>query len=157
MKKIIMLGCDHVDILYSMLEDLKKVLNKDWEISISDQNAIHIADHVEQTYLERFLVLDMNMHSQMNLSAYVGYTVITIGFNSKASVTVSSVADDELVFCIQRDIVMQNYTFEPQEIVFKRDFFGEEDILNTIFTVTSMLLLVEKDIEKSILKTCLQE
>lgn len=157
MKKIIMVGSDDMSNLYSMLEDLKHVLNKEWIITGHEPQAIHIMDDFNVDSKEQFLILNSDLNAQIDLSEFVGYTVITVGFNSKASVTISSVANEEIVFCIQRDILIGNYEVEPQEFVFNRDFFGSEDILNIIFTFTSMLLLQEKEIEKLLLKTCLQE
>lgn len=157
MKKIIMVGSDDMSNLFSMLVALKKIHGKEWGITFHDQNVIHIVENVNENQIEKFLVINIDMDSQIDLGEYVGYTVITVGFNSKASITVSSVANEEIVFCIQREIFTRNYEVEPQEFVFNRDFFGTEDILNTIFTFTCLLLLQEKDIEKSLLKTCFQE
>lgn len=42
---------------------------------------------------------------------------ITYGFNGKATVTMSSIEDEELILCLQRNVkTLQNKIIEPQEI-----------------------------------------
>ncbi len=56
---------------------------------------------------------------EVNLSILnkLNATFITYGFNGKATVTMSSIEDDELILCLQRNIkTLQNKIIEPQEI-----------------------------------------
>lgn len=57
--------------------------------------------------------IDTNLQSLDNIQA----VVLTYGFNSKATITASSVKEDEILLCIQRNIETKNgETIEPQEI-----------------------------------------
>lgn len=56
---------------------------------------------------------------------------ITYGFNGKATVTMSSIEDEELILCLQRNITtLQNKKIEPQEIrIDKKKFSLELDVI----------------------------
>ena len=57
--------------------------------------------------------IDTNLQSLDNIQA----VVLTYGFNSKATITASSVKEDEILLCIQRNIETKNCeTIEPQEM-----------------------------------------
>ena len=61
--------------------------------------------------------LILNSDINVKLVENLNLKVITYGFNSKATVTASSITEEEMLVCIQRNIVdMYNNKFEPQEI-----------------------------------------
>ena len=61
--------------------------------------------------------LILNSDINVKLVENLNLKVITYGFNSKATVTASSITEEEMIVCMQRHIVdMYNNKFEPQEI-----------------------------------------
>lgn len=58
--------------------------------------------------------MDINMENEeINI---VNSNIITYGFNSKSSITISSVTDDDVLICVQRNIYNSYGEIEVQEI-----------------------------------------
>lgn len=55
--------------------------------------------------------------------------LITYGFNSKSSVTISSVTDDEVLICIQRNLSCKSRVVEVQEIKVENNNYNVYDII----------------------------
>lgn len=71
--------------------------------------------------------------------------LITYGFNSKSSVTISSVTDDDALICIQRNICNNKGIIEVQEI--KIDNNNKYDIYDLI-VVLILFLIYMPDMEQ---------
>ena len=64
-----------------------------------------------------YVVINSDIEDNLELIEDLNATVITYGFNSKATITASSVGDDEMMICLQRTICSKNKeNIEPQEI-----------------------------------------
>ena len=64
-----------------------------------------------------YLIVNSDIENNLNLLANIKATVITYGFNSKATITASSVEEDEILLCIQRAFQDKNHKdIELQEI-----------------------------------------
>lgn len=64
-----------------------------------------------------YLIINSDLEKNLELLENVKATVITYGFNSKATITASSVEEEEILLCIQRAIEDKNgNVIEPQEI-----------------------------------------
>lgn len=140
MKEIVIIHKDDMGTMNLMLHDLKRILDLNWAISKNEKNHIKILYNNNAISKERYVILNIDIHEKTDLSAYEGYKVITIGYNKKASITVSSVEEDETVFCIQRKIELCEKLIEPQEFVVKH-------ALNNIYAFAIMLLIKEKNFE----------
>ncbi|PKM50482.1 MAG: hypothetical protein CVV02_11115 [Firmicutes bacterium HGW-Firmicutes-7] len=143
MNKIVLIGSDDHHDLLALLGKLQDNLRTKWEINKLDSNVIEITYFEDSSINLKYLIINIDLHAKFDLSAFEGYKVITVGFNKKASVTVSSVEDEEIVFCIQREIDLSSQKVEPQEFVIKGNFFLRGDILNGIFAFTTMLISKE--------------
>ena len=70
----------------------------------------------------KYLVVNTDITDSLDIIKDIPIKVITYGFNSKATITASSVSDDEVLVCIQRNILNEeDKTVEPQEIKIKID------------------------------------
>ena len=60
----------------------------------------------------------VNMDEEINFedADIKNLNLITYGFNSKSSVTISSITDDEVLICIQRNICCNTKVIEVQEV-----------------------------------------
>lgn len=64
-----------------------------------------------------YLVINSDIEKNLNLLENIKATVVTYGFNSKSTITASSVKEDEMILCIQRSFKnKENEIIEPQEI-----------------------------------------
>lgn len=145
MTEIIMIGSDNSNGLYLMLNNLKEILDIDYNVYKLNHNIIKII--YNNNINRKYLIINIDFHEKTDLSKYKGYYVITVGFNKKSSITVSSVENDEVVFCIQREIDLINTAIEPQEIVVNNKFVLNKNILNSIFAFSAMFIIKEKDFE----------
>lgn len=147
MKQMVLVGSDEITSLITALTNLKDTLQLPWDINIKEEKIIEVLDQRNNNLFSKYLVLNIDLQPEMNLADYDGFQVITVGFNKKSSVTVSSVEDDEMVFCLQRVIDLTPDKVEPQEFVIKGTFFPKLGVLNGIFTFTTLLLSQEKEFE----------
>lgn len=64
-----------------------------------------------------YVVINSDIENNFELIEDLNATVVTYGFNSKATITASSVGDEEMMICLQRTIRNKNNeNIEPQEI-----------------------------------------
>lgn len=70
----------------------------------------------------KYLVINSDLKNNLNLIKDIPIKTITYGFNSKATITASSVEEDEMLVCVQRNIINgEEKVIEPQEIRIKKD------------------------------------
>ena len=88
----------------------------------------------------KYLIVNSDIISNLSILDNLEITVITYGFNSKATITASSVDEEETLICIQRNIVNnQGKNIEPQEIKMKI----EKDV-DCEMAISAILLIYEK-------------
>ena len=88
------------------------VLNK----GIDNKNIKNILLNAE------YLILNSDINVKIDLIENLDLKVITYGFNSKSTVTASSVTEEEMLICVQRNIInIKGKKIEPQEINIKKD------------------------------------
>lgn len=88
----------------------------------------------------KYLVINSDIGCNLNLLDNLEMTVITYGFNSKSTITASSVNEEEVLVCVQRNILdVKKRKIEPQEI--KREM--QNDASSTM-AITAILLIYGK-------------
>ena len=88
------------------------VLNK----GIDNKNIKNILLNAE------YLILNSDINVKIDLIENLDLKVITYGFNSKSTVTASSVTEEEMLICVQRNIInIKGKKIEPQEIKIEKD------------------------------------
>lgn len=147
MKEIIIIGCNDINNLFNMLDDLIAITGIYFEKELIDNNKFRIIFNNDEEDVEKYILINIDEKLKEDLSKFEGYKVITIGFNNKASLTISSVQDEEeIVFCVQREINMRDIIIEPQEFKVTGNFFVRSNMLNNMFAFTTILLIVENSI-----------
>lgn len=64
----------------------------------------------------RYLVLNVDIDHNLQMISDMNLKVITYGFNRKSTITISSVKEDDMMICIQRQIEnIYGKIIEPQE------------------------------------------
>ena len=88
------------------------VLNK----GIDNKNIKNILLNAE------YLILNSDINVKIDLIENLDLKVITYGFNSKSTVTASSITEEEMLICVQRNIInIKGKKIEPQEINIEKD------------------------------------
>ncbi len=62
------------------------------------------------------IIINMDINGENKEINIVNSNIITYGFNSKSSITISSVTDDDVLICVQRNIYNNYGEIEVQEI-----------------------------------------
>lgn len=88
----------------------------------------------------KYLVINSDIGCNLNLLDNLEMTVITYGFNSKSTITASSVNEEEVLVCVQRNILdVKKHKIEPQEI--KREMQNDA---SCTMAITAILLIYGK-------------
>jgi len=113
-------------------DSINNVKNVKFETILILDNVFNLKDRlpVLQKILKdaKYLIINSDIKDNLDILGEVDLTVITYGFNSKATISVSSAdySEKNSVLCIQRAIKdLKNTVIEPQEIKIK---VGEKDI-----------------------------
>ena len=120
-----------------MLMNLKNISNKQKIIFINDKNienlqnirfeTIAIDSEINNTKQlkklisnVRYLILNADIEKYKDILEELNLMVVTYGFKSKATITVSSVSENNVIICLQRIMnTAQNGKYEPQEMNIK--------------------------------------
>jgi len=88
----------------------------------------------------KYLIINSDIENNLNLLENLNTSVITYGFNTKATITASSVEKDEMLLCIQRTLQDKNgNNIEPQEIKIPIN-----ENVNCTMGISSLLLVYGK-------------
>ncbi|GMQ57617.1 hypothetical protein AN1V17_20120 [Vallitalea sediminicola] len=144
MKRIIITGNNKVSNLKFIFEDIMNKVNVKYEIGQeSNSITINVDDNSETTY---YAIANVDYElKDINIDIPL-CRFITLGFNKKSSVTISSLGGDldtskTLIYCIQREIDENDTIIEPQEFpVFIKSSWGH-DIYNIMSAVTAVMLI----------------
>lgn len=97
----------------------------------------------------QYLIINSDIKSNLSLLDNLELNVITFGFNSKATITASSVNEENALICIQRNIIdRKNDIIEPQEI--KINLKKIKDIYKVMGIVGVALIYQQQNMEKNI-------
>lgn len=101
-------------------ENVKKYINEEIDMLIIEDEI------VQSKYLEqlcnhsKYILLQDNVN--LNIKLEKNSNVITFGFNHKSTVTVSSISEEKIIICVQREIKsFKNKLIEPQELIIKNE------------------------------------
>lgn len=95
----------------------------------------------------KYLIINSDREENLELINEIDVNVITYGFNSKSTITASSVNEDEMLICVQRRLEdRENNEIEPQEIKIERK--NLEITNSSVIGIVSLFLLYGKTLTK---------
>ena len=105
-------------------KSIENVKNIKFDIVVIHQNSENLLKNSK--YLEEILsktsyvMINSDIKNNLSLLKNMGANIITYGFNAKATITISSIKEENTMLCIQRSIRgMKHKMIEEQEIVKK--------------------------------------
>ena len=108
------------NIIFITDKNIYNVKNVKFETIIIDKkidNKIEIRKIISNS---TYLLLNADIEIDVEIMDDLNLTVITYGFNNKATFTVSSIEENNMIICLQRVIFNKNGTkIEPQEYQLK--------------------------------------
>ena len=113
-KEMLKHNINNSNVIFINEKNIDNIKNVKFKIIVLNKELIN--KNLESILLNaEYLILNSDIN--VKLVENLNLKVITYGFNSKATVTASSITEEEMLVCIQRNIVdMYNNKFEPQEI-----------------------------------------
>lgn len=103
------------------LENMKNIkfnsiiINK--ENNIVEQRKILLKQIIKNS---KYLIINSDIYKKLDIAYNLNITIITYGYNLKATITASSINEEKILLCIQRSIITNNKAnIEPKEIYVK--------------------------------------
>lgn len=92
----------------------------------------------------KYLILNADLENNIEDIQNVNLNIITFGFNSKATITASSV-ENNFIICLQRKLIsLEQKVIEPQELEVKLDRIKAQINSHNIMGIASILLIYGK-------------
>ena len=130
-KEMLKHNINNSNVIFINEKNIDNIKNVKFKIIVLNKELIN--KNLESILLNaEYLIFNSDIN--VKLVENLNLKVITYGFNSKATVTASSITEEEMLVCIQRNIVdMYNNKFEPQEINIEKnellDIYGNMYIM----------------------------
>ncbi len=130
------------EIININIKSIENVKNVKFDILVINENISNLLK--QSSYLENiiskayYVIVNSDIKNNLLLLKNVRSNIITYGFNERATITISSVKEENVVFCIQRAIYgINKKIIEEQEINIKIRKNNVKKIYNVlvIFTI----------------------
>ncbi len=93
-----------------------------------------------------YLIINEDIDVAISLLNDVNSNIITYGFNSKSTITMSSVTEDSIQICVQRNILSKQNEIEQQEISLAKE--AESEIYDIMLLISMILIYDKNDIKQ---------
>lgn len=136
------------ELLFIKEKNIKKVKNVKFDIFIINQKieSIDILRDILQN--TTYLIINTDIDNDFRILGECNLTIITYGFKRKATITVSSVEEENVFICIQRGIYKNNNdNIYPQEIRIK---LKEQYEVYDLLIIVAILLLQKEPLQNKI-------
>lgn len=111
---------DMKDIIFISNNNVEKFKTMKFETVVVDKEIKNINQLKSIISNSKYLILNADIKIDSAILEDMNLMVITYGFQNKATFTVSSVSENNIIICLQRIMkTAQNSKYEPQEIDIK--------------------------------------
>lgn len=94
----------------------------------------------------KYIIVNEDIDMAISLLNDVSSNIITYGFNSKSTITMSSITDDSIQICVQRNILSKQNEIEQQEISLNKE--AESEVYDIMLLVSMLLIYNKNDIKQ---------
>lgn len=142
MTKFLKKTFDMKDIVFISNNNIEKFQNMKFETVVVDKEIKNINQLKSIISNSRYLILNADIKIDSAILEDMNLMVITYGFQNKATFTVSSVSENNIIICLQRIMkTAQNGKYEPQEMNVKI----EQNLdIHTIICMNILTMLYQK-------------
>lgn len=142
--QILVKNLENKNIIFLKEENIDNLKNIKFEtiIIMSNNKKLFLKKDIVKSITQKVKYLIINADEDIDLSMLenVSISVITYGFNSKSTITASSVKDDGILLCVQRSIEnIFGREIEPQEIIIEKE--NTKIGTSVIMAISTILLL----------------
>lgn len=93
----------------------------------------------------KYLVINTDISIENSFFCDISIKIITYGLNQKATITVSSIGEENIMICLQRNILnLKNNIIEPYEVNIKIEKINNKKIYNYLASYTILTLYEAK-------------
>lgn len=104
------------NIIFITENNISNIKNIQFETIIIDDNIKNKIELRKIISNAKYVILNTDINMNMNIINNLNLTIITYGFNNKATFTVSSMEETNIIICLQRIIInKKGIKIEPQE------------------------------------------
>lgn len=142
LSKVLLQNFKAEQIIFITDKNIENMRNVRFETIILDAKLNHIEELKGVLSNAKYLILNSDIIADFDMFENLNLVVISYGFQSKATFTVSSVSDDNIIICLQRIMKSANGNrYEPQEIEIEK----EQDVdVYAVICLKILLLFYEK-------------
>lgn len=131
-------------VLIFTKENIENLKNITFEtiLILSNNEEVLCKREIVKNFIKKASYLVINSDEEINLDLLenIDLSIITVGFNSKSSITVSSVRDEGILLCVQRNMkLITGNKIEPQEISIRK--VEQKLPTNIMMGIATILLL----------------
>lgn len=131
-------------ILFISDKNIDNMKNIRFETIMIDKNIKNKKELKNMISNSKYLILNADLNLELDRLENLNITIITYGFNSKATLSVSSIAENKVMICLQRIIKgVEEQKQEPQE--FEIDKPKNMDVNSLIGTIGILLTYGKTD------------
>lgn len=130
------------------------VQNSDYKHIVPNYTILNDGMALKSKFVDSKVCL-LNMDSIAAKEVSSSGTIVTYGIGMKNTITISSLEENNFVYCVQKYLYKNSFTdIEPQEIPIRTELFNEMHLYALLNAVTIGLLegINGKDIEKKLSK-----
>ena len=130
-----------VNINLKSIENIKNIKFDSLIINENIENFLKNSKYLESIINKAFyIIINSDIENNLNLFKETGANVITYGLNSKSSLTVSSIKEENILLCIQRCIEgINKELIEEQEINIKL----KKNNVNKVYNVLAIFAILK--------------
>lgn len=104
------------NIIFITEKNISNIKNIKFETIIIDSKINNKTDFRKMLSNAKYVILNSDIEMDVELFTNLSLTVLTYGFNSKATFAVSSITENAMIICLQRIILnKKGDIIEPQE------------------------------------------
>ena len=104
-------------VIFIKEKSIEKIKNIKFETIIIARKFKKVEELKKLLEKATYVIVNSDIENNLNLLENIKATIVTYGFNTKATITASSVEEEEMLLCIQRTFQnKEGKPIEPQEI-----------------------------------------
>lgn len=117
MLKRLELYFDHEKLFFITEKNIHNMRNIKFETIVIDDRINNLIDLKYIVSNSKYVILNADLEDSLKILENLQLMVISYGFNHKATFSISSVSENNMIICLQRTIVnIANEKIEPHEI-----------------------------------------
>lgn len=143
-KKLLEYDLKEIELIHINNKNIDSLKHVKFDLMIITDNIIENLEFKDRELELAKALINNSKIIMINIDIDIGdilgdneYSIISYGFNGKATITLSSITDDRVILCVQREIKnIRGNIIENKEIEIKIDDANNKNLYNTMIATT---------------------